>query len=153
MKKNYAFFIFCITLLYATLSFGQQLEGYVFDQKTQKPLTGVSIYFDGTTIGTSTDSNGRFMISYEESTNSPLVVSFIGYNTQLLDVRKQEQGVKIYLTLRPQALGTVYLVNDPWSRQKKMEIFKREFLGTTVERYKCRILNLDEIELIYNPET
>lgn len=153
MKKNYSVFIFCLTLLFTSFSFGQELYGYVFDQKTQEPLLGVSIYFDGTTIGATTDENGKFTIRYKASTKSALVVSYLGYQRQTLDVRKLQQGVKLYMKQKPQALGTVYLENDPWSRRKKLDIFKREFIGTSVEPYQCRILNLDDIKLTYNPTT
>ncbi|MEM6722344.1 MAG: carboxypeptidase-like regulatory domain-containing protein [Bacteroidota bacterium] len=153
MKKNYALLIYCLSLLYTSITFAQTIEGTVLDRKTQEPLYGVSVYFDGTTIGTATDENGKFSLRYKESTKSPLVVSFVGYQTMQFDVKKLENGSIIYMTLRPQALGTVYLTNDTWSRRKKEEIFKREFLGTSVEPYRCRILNLDDVELVYNPAT
>ncbi|WP_298511590.1 carboxypeptidase-like regulatory domain-containing protein [uncultured Kordia sp.] len=153
MKKNYTSFFLYLSLFFTAISYAQTLEAYVLDQKTQEPLLGVSIYFDGTTIGTTTNENGKFSIDYKPSTKSPLVVSYIGYETLLFDVRKLENGAKIYMKLKPQALGTVYLENDPWSRRKKMEIFKREFIGKTVEPYLCQIMNLDDIELVYNPTT
>ncbi len=153
MMKNYSKFLVFISLLFASISFAQTLEGYILDKKTQEPLYGVSVYFDGTTIGTATNEEGKFSIRYKPSTKSPLVVSFIGYQTLLFDVRKLENGAKIYMTLKPQALGTVYLENDPWSRRKKMDIFKREFIGTSVEPFQCKILNLDDIKLTYNPTT
>ncbi|MCH2195988.1 carboxypeptidase-like regulatory domain-containing protein [Kordia sp.] len=153
MKKNYTLLFLYVSLLFTSISYTQTLEASVFDGKTQEPLFGVSVYFDGTTIGTTTNENGKFSIDYKASTQSPLVISYIGYETLLFDVRKLESGAKIYMKLKPQALGTVYLENDPWSRRKKMEIFKREFIGKTVEPYMCRIVNLDAIELVYNPTT
>lgn len=125
----------------------------MLDGKTQEPLLGVSIYFDGTTIGTTTNEEGRFMIRYKPSTKSALIISYVGYETLHLDVRKLKQGVKIHLKLKPQALGTVYLENDPWSRRRKEEIFKREFIGTSVAPHECKIMNLDDIDLVYNPAT
>ncbi|AXG71609.1 carboxypepD_reg-like domain protein [Kordia sp. SMS9] len=153
MMKNYSKFLICFSVFFASFSFAQTLEAYILDKNTQEPLYGVSVYFDGTTIGTATNEEGKFYIKYKPSTNSPLVVSFIGYQTLLFNVRKLENGAKIYMTLKPQALGTVYLENDPWSRQKKLDIFKREFIGTSVEPFECRILNLDDIKLTYNPTT
>ncbi|EDP96042.1 carboxypeptidase-like regulatory domain-containing protein [Kordia algicida OT-1] len=153
MKKNYTVFIFCVCFFITTISFAQTLEGFILDEKTKEPLFGVSIYFDGTTNGTATNDSGKFSIRYKPSTKSALVISYLGYETRLFDVRKLENGVKIYLTEKPQALGTVYLDNDPWSRQKKMRIFKREFLGSSVDHYMCRIMNLDDIDLTYNPRT
>ena len=153
MIKNYALLCLFTSLFFVSTLHAQSLEGFVFDKQTKEPLYGVSVYFDGTTIGTSSNEEGKFSINYQASTKSPLVVSFIGYETLLFDVRKLENGAKIYLKLKPQALGTVYLENDPWSRAKKLAIFKREFIGTSVEPFQCRILNLDDIKLTYNPTT
>lgn len=151
--KNYLPLLIYFSLLFVPISYAQTLKGYVFDKKTQEPLFGVSVYFDGTTIGATTDMSGKFTIKYKPSTKSALVISYVGYEKQLLDADKLKNGVKIYMKLRPQALGTVYLENDPWSRKKKMEIFKREFLGKSVERFECKIMNLDDIKLVYNPMT
>ena len=153
MKKNYASLILLCCLLFTSFSYAQYLYGYVLDQKTQEPLLGVSIYFDGTTIGTTTNEDGRFMIRYKPSTKSALIISYVGYQTLSLDVRKLKQGIKINMKLKPQALGTVYLENDPWSRRRKLEIFKREFIGTSVEPHECKIMNLDDIDLVFNPAT
>lgn len=151
MKKKYILLVFCFFV--TMISYAQTLKGIVLDEKTKEPLFGVSIYFDGTTNGTATDGSGKFKITYKSSTKSALVVSYLGYETQLFDVRKLQNGVQIYLKQKPQSLGTVFLDNDPWSRQKKMRIFKREFLGTSVDHYLCRIMNLDDIDLTYNPRT
>ncbi|MFK7749371.1 MAG: carboxypeptidase-like regulatory domain-containing protein [Kordia sp.] len=153
MKKKYIPLFICLSLLFTTITVAQTFEGLVFDAQTQQPLFGVSVYFDGTTIGTTTNQEGKFSISYKSSTNSPLVISYVGYETQLYEVRKLENGAKFFMKSKPQALGTVYLDNDPWSRRRKLDIFKREFIGESVEPYMCRILNLDAIELTYNPVT
>lgn len=153
MFKNYSKYFFWITLLFSCISSAQTLSGHVFDEKTKEPLYGVSVYFDGTTNGTATDMQGKFIISYKASTESALIVSYLGYDSRAFDVRKLTSGVKIYLKPKKEALGVVYLENDPWSRKKKMAIFRREFIGNTAGASQCRILNEDDIEVVYNPTT
>ena len=61
MKKIYFLFLIAFSLH----SFGQTLEGSVFDEN-KNPVMGVSIYLDGTTIETSTDENGKYILNLKE---------------------------------------------------------------------------------------
>lgn len=65
----------------------QQLEitvaGKVIDDKGD-PLPGVSILVRGTTIGTTTDVDGRYALTVQEG--ATLIFSFIGYVTQEINV-------------------------------------------------------------------
>lgn len=153
MFTNYTRHFFWVILLFSCISNAQTLTGSVFDEKTKEPLYGVSVYFDGTTNGTATDTQGKFVISYKASTESALVISYLGYDSKAFDVRKLTNGVKIYLKPKEEALGVVYLENDPWSRKKKMAIFRREFIGNTAGASQCKILNEDDIDVVYNPTT
>lgn len=38
--------------------FGQLIQGKVLDQETREPIDFASVYFDGTFVGTTTDSRG-----------------------------------------------------------------------------------------------
>ncbi|WP_046755759.1 carboxypeptidase-like regulatory domain-containing protein [Kordia jejudonensis] len=142
-----------ILILFSGISSAQTLSGAVFDEKTKEPLYGVSVYFDGTTNGTATNTEGKFLISYKASTESALVVSYLGYDSQTFDVRKLVSGVKIYLKPKKETLGVVYIENDPWTRKKKMEIFRREFIGIGEGATQSKILNEDDIDVVFNPST
>ena len=41
-----------------SFSFSQTITGIVLDEKNE-PIIGASVYFDGTTIGTTTDIDGK----------------------------------------------------------------------------------------------
>lgn len=153
MFTNYVRHFFWIVFFFSCISTAQTLSGNVFDEKTKEPLYGVSVYFDGTTNGTATGTDGKFVISYKPSIESALIISYLGYTTQAFDVRKLTNGVKIYLTPKPESLGTVFIENDPWPRKRKLAIFRREFLGSSTGASKCSILNEDDIDLVYNPTT
>lgn len=49
-------------------------------------LPGVNILVKGTQTGTSTDPNGNFLINVPEGKNAVLVVSYIGYETQEIEI-------------------------------------------------------------------
>ena len=59
----------------------QQITGVVRDTGGQ-PLTGVSVFIDGTTTGASTDIDGRYVIDVDNPQGKTLIFSFIGMRTQ-----------------------------------------------------------------------
>ena len=72
-------------------NFGTQLvtqvksvTGTIIDE-TGEPMIGVSVLVQGTTTGTVTDLDGKFVL--EVPANATLVISYIGYKTQTLPVR------------------------------------------------------------------
>ena len=83
--------LFCLLLATGsgTLS-AQALSGTVSTSKTGAPkemLTGVSIRWIGTFMGTTTDAAGKFRLSRKGISTQKMVVSFIGYRTDTLDVQ------------------------------------------------------------------
>jgi TonB-linked SusC/RagA family outer membrane protein len=71
-----------VITLSATLSlFAQQLvEGTVTDAKTNETLIGVTIQIKGTTLGTTTDVDGKYRLTSDQLTSaSVLIYSYIGY--------------------------------------------------------------------------
>ncbi|QGY43746.1 TonB-dependent receptor plug domain-containing protein [Maribellus comscasis] len=75
-----------LTLFFTTLVFGQKgfVRGSVFDGKTGEFLPGVTIFVEGTTLGTITDLDGKFNLSIDPGTYQ-LRVSFISYETLHID--------------------------------------------------------------------
>lgn len=63
------------------------LKGRVVDENDQ-PLPGVSIFVEGTTVGTATDIDGNYCLMVEKG--DKLKISFIGYKTQVLIYKGQE---------------------------------------------------------------
>ena len=74
-----------------------QITGVVTDENNQ-PLPGVNVRVKNTTVGTSTDANGKYTISAEPG--STLVYSFIGYLTFEAPVTT---SATINVKLKPQA--------------------------------------------------
>ncbi|HEY0770837.1 MAG TPA: carboxypeptidase-like regulatory domain-containing protein, partial [Sphingobacteriaceae bacterium] len=66
-----------------------QVNGRVTDEQSN-PIPGANILIKGTTLGTSTDADGRFSISVPDA-NSVLVISFIGYLSKEIPVGAQTQ--------------------------------------------------------------
>ena len=79
--------IFLIAIFFSLSVYGQTnlpISGRVIDSKSSEPLIGVSVVVKNTGIGTITDYDGAFKI--DASLDSILIVSYMGYNTQEIEV-------------------------------------------------------------------
>jgi len=139
-----------LLFLCANLSIGQEISGYIFDSKTKEPISGVSVFFDGSSMGTITNSEGKFKIRTAMKTHAMLVVSHIGYTTKKIDNPFQGDELRIAFVEYVQEIPEVILTSDPFTRKQKLRVFRKEFLGDTKTAKYCRILNEDSIELFFN---
>ena len=64
------------------------LNGVVVDSKTNQPIPGVNVNVQGTSIGTSTDFDGKFKLPKVNSGNK-IMFSFIGYTSQTITYADQ----------------------------------------------------------------
>lgn len=133
-------------------SFSQnKIYGSVLSSIHSVAIPGVTVYFEGTSIGVSTDYDGYFEIPFKKN-NTSLVISSIGYESILINSQNivpNKTLPVIYLKEKLEALETVYIEKDSWSKSKKLKIFKQEFLGTHKAAKKCKIINEESIKLKY----
>jgi hypothetical protein len=134
---------FCIT------GFSQKIKGRVFDNDTKKPLPYASVFLNGTTIGTLTDVSGNFNLEISENKKLPVAVSAIGYYSALLSDYSAETLQTIYLVPKVYELDEI-TVSSRTNRAKYMEMFKKQFLGPTINGSQCTIDNEDDIAFIYD---
>lgn len=83
-------------------------RGIVVDKTTQQPLVGATLIVEGTTKGTTTDTEGRFALELAAGSHR-IVVSYISYLTQQLDIRVSEGMAETLVALEPdnQVLASV----------------------------------------------
>ena len=101
---NLKYLCLIFTLLFYLNSFAQKpgntvINGSVTDSKTGEPVPFASVILKGTTVGTRTDSNGKFSI---ETTNPANIIefSFIGYQSESRElIPGKEQTLNIRLNL------------------------------------------------------
>lgn len=111
------FFIMSNTLMAQTST----VKGVVHDQVS--PLPGATIIIKGTTKGVETDFNGNFLVSGLESGNITIEISFIGYETKILNINLQPGETKnlgkITLNTSAQQLDEVVVTALGIKREKK----------------------------------
>lgn len=72
------------------------VSGKVVDENGQ-PLKNASVIISGKTIGTVTDNDGRFMLKVTD--DSPLVVSYVGFNSQKINPDFEKEMLIILKTV------------------------------------------------------
>jgi len=105
-------------LLLSFLSYAQsaQVKGVVIDEGGI-PMVGVNVVIQGTTVGTITDVDGKYQIGAEPK--SVLVFSFIGYDSQNLNVGNKKE-INIKLLPSTQQMDEVVVVG--YGQQKKQSV-------------------------------
>jgi len=86
----------------------QNITGKVYELNEQKqkiPLPSVNIYWENTSIGTSTNESGSYTIP-KSSQSSKLVISYIGYKTDTIEIRANQKEANITLSVN-RTLGEV----------------------------------------------
>lgn len=98
------------------IPFEVTVSGIVTDQYGA-PIPGVTVVVPGTTIGTSTDLDGKYTITIPD--NSQLRFSFISYETQTIEVGNQST-IDVKLMEDTQALEEVVVVGYGTQRKKDL---------------------------------
>ncbi|MBT8309214.1 MAG: hypothetical protein HKO72_08450 [Flavobacteriaceae bacterium] len=142
-----------IGLFITSLLFSQTVNGVVLDAKSNQPIESVSIYFDNTTIGTTTDADGEFSIDYNESIKSLLIISHIGYFKSVIRDYSPSKKYKVLLEEDINILDEVIVTHDDgMPRKLKLSEFKKQFLGSSNNASSCKIINEEDIILRYFTE-
>lgn len=145
--------LFLCVIVSSLNSFSQSITGSIKDSNTNEPIEAASVYFDNTTIGVISNLNGEFEIPFNESINTPLVISFLGYKKQVIADYSLDIALNVILEEDINSLNEVVLDSkDTWSRKKKLEQFRMQFLGFSSNSLSCKILNEDDIILRYLEE-
>lgn len=77
-----------VTFSFLSVLFAQSMtiEGIVKDKKTQKNLIGANVFIVGTSIGTSTDADGKYKLKKVKPGSYKMKASYIGYQAVEVDI-------------------------------------------------------------------
>lgn len=135
-------------LIFATALYGQDntLEGFIYEKqdgsKQNTALPGASLYWMGTTTGTTSGSNGAYKISLPSTLPAVLIVSYVGYHSDT--IRITAPGKKNFYLKRSVALNEVTIEG----RQESTQISTIKTINTEQinqkELLKAACCNLSE---------
>lgn len=104
----FAIFMFCFSVFSQ-----QELKNKIVDFTTLLPIESASIYVKNTTIGTVSNSDGKFVLLVpNEFTNDTLVISSIGYKSFKSAVKDFDNTMDIYLEEDVASLDEILLVAE-----------------------------------------
>ena len=144
------FFLFLICGL--TMQAGAQtfsISGTVKDK--QGALPGASIYLSNYKNATSTNSDGKFVLSNLKPGNYDVLVQMMGYQPYTRNVIISDKSVNIDIILKDNTilLNEVVIRTDP-NRERYLNMFKEFFIGKTPNAEKCKILNPGVLNIDYD---
>lgn len=118
MKKIHLFF-WMLVLAFSTevLAQGRTVTGKVTDVDTNSPLPGVNIVVKGTTDGTVTDVEGKYLLKVNDY--DILIFSYIGYVTEEVNTGKKTE---INVTLSAEVKALEEIVVTGYAPQKKRDV-------------------------------
>jgi hypothetical protein len=137
-----------------TLVHSQIIKGTVLDKNTRAPVEFAMLYFNGTTLGTYSDENGKFELDVTEHANMPLTVSAINYYSFNVTDFSASKPVIVFLTAKVIELEEVVVTAKARDSKRKanLQLFRDEFFGTTENARKCEIINETDITFNYDPD-
>lgn len=118
------------------------VSGVVIDSETHQPLPYATVYLNGTTKGTITDSLGVFEIK-NVTFPTTMVISFVGYKTQVHELSRYPGGMIV--ELKPAENLPEVVVTAKGEREQNMAYFKSMFLGDDRWGRRAVIRNPDVI--------
>lgn len=109
------------------------IQGHVFDAESNRALKNASVYLANTTRGNSTSESGAFRIANLSPGHCRLIVSYVGYETQVVEV-STANALSYRVLLKPalKELDEVVFRATRLSRNQWVEyfnLFKERFIG------------------------
>jgi hypothetical protein len=139
-----------LTLQNARADHLKSITGTVADVRTGKSVPGVNVFLSKTTVGTVTDSLGRYAIDHAPPGVFDLVFQHVGYEIKTETVSLADSGaLRIDVRLQPKVLkGPEIKVTGPFPKEwrRRYEEFEKAFLGETGNARKCSIRNPDAVQ-------
>jgi len=117
MRLLLTLFLFLSAVQFSLIA--QTIKGTIKDNLSSEPLTGATVLIKGTQIGANADLDGNFEIKYEGTFPCTLVVSYIGFETQEVEVKDNKKTVQISLSEPKKGGPEVEIVDSRLSEKQK----------------------------------
>ena len=151
------FFSLLIVVILPLLTGAQvfMVSGTVTDRQSGQPLSGASVVCQHTTIGTTTNAEGKFSLRLPQG-GYELAVSYSGYETSAMRINGQTEAAEnlaIGLKQKERSMEEVAItvsneVKDGW--EKYGLFFREQFIGLTPNSAQCTIENPETLKFFYN---
>ncbi len=137
-------YLIVLFLILPFFSQAQTIKGVVYgnEKSGKQPLPGVNVYWQGTSQGAVTGSNGEFTLK-KGSNQHMLMVSFVGYETKTIHIDNPNEPLKIVLEPNLELEEVTVVQKDRGTYLSAIETIKTERIGSA-ELHKAACCNLAE---------
>jgi TonB-dependent SusC/RagA subfamily outer membrane receptor len=153
--KNTLTFLFLV-LPYAV--FAQfTISGRVLNHDDSRPIANVNVFLSNATIGGKTADDGTFKLPKVKPGKYDLIISIVGFSTIGESVTIDNADVPlpdIYLFPKVVALNEITITSkEAPDRERNLDLFKNEFLGTSDLAKECKIVNPELLDFSYDEKS
>ncbi len=141
-----ALMTFVIVPLWAQLTF----SGKVMEASNGRSLQGASVRLEGTTIGTATDRDGRFVLKNVPEGEYVLRVTFTGFESVREQVKSNREDLIFQLKALPVHLNQVVITGTGTHHRLKDSPVPIEVISGS-ELRKAGLVKLDDVLRMQNP--
>lgn len=148
-----AILFFLLILIFQSNTIAQSfVTGTVIDATSKKPVNGATVFVDGTTMYSITDSSGKFFIDQIKDQHVELIVFKTGFESinYPLTIQTKNYNIRFELlhedTLPSVSDSILKLQQERWGR-----IFFYRILGTSPNALQCEIVNPQVLRFLYTP--
>ena len=148
-------FLLILIIIFNTNNLFSQLRiiGNVKSASDKKLLSGVSVYLSNTSIGTTTNENGDFVLTNIPDGKFQLVVSIIGFETFTQQLNNKLANQVINVELKQKTTDLPELLLEPYEAfgwEKWGSLFTDMFIGTTGYAKYCELTNPEVLKFRFN---
>ena len=117
-----------------------EITGIITDTETGQPVEYASVYVNGTTIGTTTDTKGKFSLRYKFD-YCRIVINHVNYEYEVVDI-SPDNHQNLTIEFNPKNIEIEPVVVQTRNlRGKSLAYFKKTFLGDDSWGQSAVILN------------
>lgn len=128
-----------------------KLAGSITDKQSGEPIPYANIFFAHTTLGTSSLTDGTFVINSIPNGKYDLLVEVVGYqrHKQPLEFQDNQYHIAIALVQDTLLLDSIEVIADQ-SDKKYFPIFSRFFAGQGENTKECKIQNPEVLHFYFD---
>jgi hypothetical protein len=145
-------YIFCL-ISCGQLSAQLSLKGRIVTSDDGKPVASANIFLANTSVGTTSDEKGEFVIERFPGGRYELVVSFVGYESYVISVQSNRLPAYLEIKLKPKVNELKEVVLEPYEKngwERWGSFFMENFIGTSSFADDCKLLNKEVIKFRYS---
>lgn len=129
-----------------------KISGTITDADSGEPIPFANVFFASTSIGISSDMEGKFVLQNFPNGKYDFTIAYVGYEPfqQAFEFNGSEFRLTIKLKTEEVKLREIIIKADTTGWAQNFATFKRNFLGETENAAKCKILNPRDIHLYFD---